>query len=205
MQELNLSNTNPIAILSNSIASHVEKLLGSKYIKPNTWANIQIVSDLYLDSTYESEILKTKYKEKHLINNKLVYYPGLDEHINIIKSVLEEKLGYETSTSKYLVELHVANSIDCQVDPPFEIHEDDFGGINCKVCTGIFYLTNTSEQGGDLNFYESYTSGKLIKQIKITANKFVAFKGNQTHCATGITKGTRIALSYQLERIEYLS
>ncbi len=203
MQELNLSSQDPIAILSNSIASNVEKLLDSKYINPNTWTSIQIVSDSYLDATYESDTLKSKYKERGLINNRMIYYPDLDEQINTIKAVLEEKLGYTTSTSKYLVELHIANSLDSQtkVESPFEIHQDDFGGIGCKVCTGIFYLTNTCESGGELNFYEG-SCGKLTTQIKTTANKFVVFKGDQTHCATGISNGTRIALSYQLERIE---
>jgi len=203
MQELNLYDTDPIAVLSNSIATHVEKLLGSKYINPNTWTSIQIISDSYLDLTYESETLKSKYKERGLINNRLVYYPGLDEQIKVIKAMLEEKLGYKTSTSKYLIELHIANSTDSQttVESPFEIHQDDYGGINCKVCTGIFYLTNTCEQGGELNFYEG-SCGKLTTQIKTTANKFVVFKGDQSHAAMGIYNGTRIAISYQLERIE---
>jgi hypothetical protein len=197
--ELEVSDTDPVALLSNSIATHVEKLLGNKYIIPNTWNSIEIVSDSYLDSSYESETLKSKYKEKSLIHNQLVYYAGLDESINYIKTILEEKLGYSLSTSKYLVELHIANSTDYKVKPPFEIHEDDFGGIDCKVCTGIFYITNTCE-GGDLNFYDIHDN--ITKQIKTQANKFVAFKGDEIHSATGIFNGTRIAVSYQLERIE---
>jgi hypothetical protein len=199
--ELELSESNPVAVLSNLIAAHVEKLLETNFIKLNTWSNIQIVSDSYLTSTYDFETLKSKYKKNGLIHNQLVYYPGLEQELGHIKAVLEEKLGYTTSTSNYLVELHIANSTDdlITIVPPFEIHKDDFGGINCKVCTGIFYITNTCESGGDLNFYEG---GKLTSQIKTAANKFVVFKGDQTHCATGISNGTRIAVSYQLERIE---
>ncbi len=201
--ELELFENDPISMLSNSIVRYVEKLLESKLqvYKPNSWITIQIVSDSYLDSTYECDAIKFRYKEKCLIHNQMVYYPGLDEQINAVKSVLEEKLGYQTSTSKYLVELHIANSTDHQVEPSFQIHQDDFGGIDSKVCTGIFYLTNTCESGGELAFYEG-CCGKMTKQIKPIANKFVAFKGDQAHCAMGIFNGTRIAVSYQLERIE---
>lgn len=197
--ELELDETDPIAVLSKLIATHVEQL--TKTNEPNTWSSVQIVSDSYLESTYGSETLKSRYRERCLITNRLIYYPGLDEQINVIKSVLEDKLGFATSTSKHLVELHIANSSDHQVEPSFQIHQDDFGGIDSKVCTGIFYLTNTCESGGELAFYEG-CCGKMTKQIKPIANKFVAFKGDQAHCAMGIFNGTRIAVSYQLERIE---
>jgi hypothetical protein len=99
-------------MLSNSIATYVEKLLGNNFIKPNTWVSTQIISDSYLDLTYESKRLKSKYKQTCLIHNRLVYYPDLDLLLTPIKSVLEEKLGCKTSISKYLVELHIANSTD---------------------------------------------------------------------------------------------
>jgi hypothetical protein len=127
--ELDLLDNNPVFRLSKKIYLHVEKLLGDKLIESNKWKTIQIVSDKYLESTYESEVLIEKYKQCGIIHDKLIYIPDLTDKLEHIKSLFESYGYTNISKTQYLVELHMGNSTSntLQIMPPFGTHQDDFG------------------------------------------------------------------------------
>lgn len=220
VKELELSLTDPITKLSSELYACVLDLFPNIKTKTNNWISIRIIDDKDLDLIYESDTLKEKIKQGKIpignnsfgkiISDKLIYKSGLDKEIKLVQDFLKSGLDadlIETTEAKYLVEIHIANSSspDQMIESTFSPHQDDYGGIDCKVYTGICYLTNTCEIGGDIAFFDSegFETLKKIVSTKPSSDnmsKFIGFYGDITHCPTKAANGIRIAVSYQLER-----
>ncbi len=85
---------------------------------------------------------------------------------------------------------------------PFDIHQDDYGGMNYPVVTTIIYL-DVSCEGGELCFYDN--KGNIMTKIKTqnpSANtcKVVIFDGSVFHQPANYSNGKRFAISFQLPR-----
>ena len=118
--------------------------------------------------------------------------------ISVIKDTVKivEKTDYTINPEKCYVELH-KYVVNGKTEPFFDFHEDDYGGVNYKTVTCIYYLRKDETiVGGDLEFMFEST-------IKIEPNMLVIFNGNKTHRVTTMDgHGVRKCMVLQFERLE---
>lgn len=180
--------TNECEYLSLCLPSHKNK-------NNNYWQNYYV----------QDEIIKDSYTYITLFKSNYIFCDHIDNDINIITKLMFDN-GFNVIMSptcdEKLIELHVAKSENNIVKSPFEIHTDDYGGVDYKVCTLICYLENTSE-GGELAFYDDIAKKELLKietSSKSLSKKIIIFNGNINHMALPILNGQRIAVSIQIKR-----
>ena len=82
------------------------------------------------------------------------------------------------------------------IQPEFDWHEDDRGGVSYDVCTVIYYLRKDQTiKGGNLEFQGMPT-------VEIEAPMAVLFRGDMTHRAETMSGfGERSSVVVQMERL----
>jgi hypothetical protein len=139
---------------------------------------------------------KEEKKEKSYVSNQ--YYIEDEDDMdartkNAMKKLkrltlkLFESNGLTNSISKEgMIEYH--RYLDGS-NMPLDIHEDDFGALDYKVNTAIYYIEKTLS-GGDLEFY-SDDEKKVIETIDVTPPKgkykVVIMEGSVKHNVSPIT------------------
>ncbi len=138
--------------------------------------------------------------------DELIVDERIDDYVQIAKSILKSN-GFviDESNNNYNVELHINNANIVPQKSIFDIHCDDFGGIECNVNTLIIYF-NVNCKGGELAFYENEFNLKP-KQLISTQNptestcKVVMFEGNLWHNSMNYQNGQRYLISFQIPTI----
>jgi len=155
--------------------------------------------------------IKEEYKNEYdsyceYITTKIHEYAEYHEVLNDIEENILEKIIKKTANfvqekkfvinpSKYYVEFHEYH-VNGRLEPFFDFHKDDNGGVSFNTVTCIYYLVkDISIKGGDLEFENDRT-------IKIVSNMLVIFDGNLSHRPTIMNgKGLRKSIVIQFERL----
>ena len=136
----------------------------------------------------------------------------IDNLLNITNDValLMKKNGFELSeinNENINVEYHYChNKINNkEIQPIFELHQDDYGGCSFPVRCCIFYH-NIDLIGGNFLIYEDYENNKSkiidIKSNDCNKTKVVIFDGSLYHSGLPVESGYRYALSFQIKKLE---
>jgi hypothetical protein len=148
-----------------------------------------------LNDFYETNIIHNKNK-KDILNIKC----NLTEKMNEICINLFQKYFMNVNPKKYLVECWNYKCNHKKLKSFLAEHEDDFGGINCKVNTIIFYLRkDPTIIGGDLKVN---IKGN-VNIIPIVEGDIIIMKGNILHQPTTLEGfGQRNCIVVQMERLD---
>lgn len=136
--------------------------------------------------------------EPNKLKSKAIYCDkiGNDEDLIFIKNYAYEilsSLDFYVNPSECMIEFWSYNASGGKVSTTLDFHEDDYGVLNDRVDTVIFYTRKDNTlQGGNLKIEENikqykilFGFGKLHKKqekiIEINANDIVVFNGNLVH------------------------
>lgn len=149
--------------------------------------------------TIEEIILPNKIICSDLENPKISL-----EIKNSLKEIIKDSIkifkenGLNNSIDTHgLIEYHYYENAKIM---PLAIHVDDFGGVNYKVNTIIYYLDKTVE-GGNLEIYKNHKTLQEIIDVKPSKNKIkiLVMEGNILHNVSQIkSNGIRECIVVQL-------
>ena len=158
------------------------KLIPKRNKKMNTY-EIRISNPLFNFTTYKKSTLNKNKEEKHselqkLISNnaeKELVKPILDKALNILK----ENNIYNIDPTKYCVEFQQRNcGFEKKKYKWSAWHYDDYGSVNYKVHTIIFYLRkDKTVRGGNLEYK---LNNKLFTHY-VKLGDIVQFSGDIYH------------------------
>ena len=174
---------------------------------------------LYCKSLYE-KIIPEKISEKtnnifHIIHSskiedykdyKYIIDDSISNYVQVVKSILiSNNFKCDILDNEYIIEMHVGSTNENNIISPFGIHQDDYGGIDCKVNTFIVYF-DVNCDGGEIAFYKE--DNYNIKPYKIinTNNpsdktcKILMFEGELYHRVLKFSNGHRKLLSFQVKK-----
>jgi hypothetical protein len=150
------------------------------------------ISDQFLKSE------PNKLKSKEIYCDKI----GNDEGLMFIKNYAYEilsSLDFYVNPSECMIEFWSYNTNGGRVTTTLDFHEDDYGVLNDRVDTVIFYTRKDDTlQGGNLKIEEKVKQYKILfglgkfhniqqKIIEIKANDIVVFNGNLVHQPEDVT------------------
>jgi hypothetical protein len=136
--------------------------------------------------------------EPNKLKSKAVYCEkiGNDEDLTFIKNYAYEilsSLDFYVNPSECMIEFWSYNANGGKVTTTLDFHEDDYGVLNDRVDTVIFYTRKDNTlQGGNLKIEENIKQYKILfgfgkfhkkqeKIITINSNDIVVFNGNLLH------------------------
>jgi hypothetical protein len=149
----------------------------------------------------------SEYKRYVHRKNEFIFIDRMDCEEAVKKMILDNGFKIDDTISESNNEIYYGRSIDETqiIEPFFDIHQDDFGGMNCPIVTCIIYL-NVCCSGGQLEFYHNdMPETKCYRSIE-TQNpseetcKVVIFDGLLFHNAAKYYAGHRYAISFQFPR-----
>jgi hypothetical protein len=129
--------------------------------------------------------------------------PNIDSNLIELVQDAKKRLGEIELTideTKGVIEFH-KYTISGKLNPIFPEHEDDFGGVNYKVETVIYYVRKDSGvTGGDIRVYKDESTFDTINTAPVKGKiRVVAFSGTVTHTATEMDgEGERWCIVVQL-------
>jgi hypothetical protein len=140
-------------------------------------------------------------------SNPLQYWTkgGNAERIIDITKDLFDKVGFELCDNPKHVPLIERWKYTCDgiVEPPFGRHVDDYGGIQFKCMTAIYYLRKDDTiEGGGLTIYEN-ADDKVGTTLKTRAGMVMLMRGDVEHTAEKCKgRGIRDCIIVQLPRLD---
>ena len=149
----------------------------------------------------------SEYKKSAHRKNEFIFIDRMDCAEAVKKLIVDNGFKIDHTSRESNHEIHYGRSIDETqiIEPFFDIHQDDFGGMNCPIVTCIIYL-NVCCSGGQLEFYHNdMPETKCYRSIE-TQNpseetcKVVIFDGLLFHNAATYCAGYRYAISFQFPR-----
>lgn len=185
---------------------------------------------LYCKSLYEKihEKIPNKNNIYHVIhpskiedykNYKYIIDESISEYVKLVKLILiSNNFKCDISDNEYIIEMHNGSTNENNVISPFGIHQDDYGGIDCRVNTFIIYF-DVKCDGGEIAFYEEddynskpytlegvYASKRCYKIINTNKPsdktcKILMFEGELYHRVLKFSNGHRNLLSFQVKKI----
>jgi hypothetical protein len=136
--------------------------------------------------------------EPNKLKSKAIYCEkiGNDQDLTFIKNYAYEilsSLDFFVNPSECMIEFWSYNANGGKVSTTLAFHEDDYGVLNDRVDTVIFYTRKDDTlQGGNLKIEENLKRYKILfgfgklhstqeKIIEIKSNDIVVFNGNLSH------------------------
>jgi hypothetical protein len=172
---------------------------------------------LYCKSLYDKmpSILNNKNNIYHVIhpskiedyqNHKYITDDSISEYVTIVKSMLiRNNFKCDISDNEYIIEMHNGSTNENNIISPFGIHQDDYGGIDCRVNTFIIYF-DVKCDGGEIAFYQEDDYNSKPYKIINTNNpneeicKILMFEGELYHRVLKFSNGHRNLLSFQIKK-----
>jgi hypothetical protein len=195
IKELEMENKIPLVTKSFTIANNI---MSHNFDSDNFISSKKFIVDQTEFNKFKGFLRPGEFYCSDLINtciqdvSQLVLSHGFSLDVSNEKS-LESNCEFHYGISKN--PSHIISS-------PFDIHQDDYGGINCPVITTIIYLDVTCD-GGELCFYdnkENLTSKIKTQNPSANTCKVVIFDGSLYHQPAKYSNGKRLAISFQLPR-----
>jgi hypothetical protein len=150
----------------------------------------------------------------HLIDNKNIYLNDTKKALELVKQIMDEN-AFKTTDEKLndsvfgdddpeinvLIELYYSKCENEKVNNAFDYHEDDYGGINCKVNTCLIYF-DVNCDGGELIFHgeNPYEIQRINVNSSLETVKMVICKGDITYQDLDYKNGHKHLLSFQIKR-----
>lgn len=146
-------------------------------------------------------VISTKERFKY----KSFWYK--DENLNIFTSLLDKSAslltqnGLKINKNVFLIDFHIYNLKNDKYETDLTWHQDDYGGIDEKVNTIIYYLQkDDSINKGNLLYLDK---NKKINEIKIESNQIVMMDGRLEHKPDNLEgTGFRKSIVIQFKRID---
>lgn len=139
-------------------------------------------------------LLEEKYNYDNVINKKIV-----KNIINLGYNLLKENdfkiKSFDSKRSLFEIRKDTIYQHGNTLNHVFDLHVDDYGGVDCEVETIIFYLENTLNGG---NLLVKLDNNDII--IDTHENNCIMLSGNLEHMVTLMSGiGNRIAVIIQFE------
>lgn len=184
------------------------------YVFVDTPPEIQkFVDDIHkknLDSVgirFENNFCKTQFCPTY---NKDDIFPGMHTLLEISCKLLNANGFYtiknfdHTGKLNMLIELHEYNKENNTPDyeTPFAKHCDDYGAVDTKVNTIIYYIEKSEElEGGNIKIFKD--ENNIDSTLKVESSKMLMMRGDVMHEITPLKgRGIRRSIVVQIERLE---
>lgn len=150
-------------------------------------------------------------KEFLILKNKkyngVIYLEETGDQLEKVSKIMRDNgfnvIDKDFDDTNSNVEIHYSSCNDENVEYVFDVHDDDYGGIDCLLHTCIIYF-DVECNGGELAFYDGFVNRNMIQKIDVNSKsdnvKMVIFRGDLYHNALPYTQGHRYLVSFQFKR-----
>jgi hypothetical protein len=158
-----------------------------------TYGKTNANTELFNKSNFINiSIDKIKKNSKNGKNISISLEDDFDELIKESARIMKEN-NFKINPNQFYYEFHLYD-VKSTMEPKFAWHIDDYGAVNCEVCTMIYYLDKDETiQGGNLEF-ANY-------KVLIQSDMIVMMDGNVLHKPEPMSGyGTRKSIVIMFER-----
>lgn len=179
---------------------------------------IKLMDDVYCITTNNYHDGPKVSSVEECNHHDIVYNENVSEIIELgYKLLIENGFQIKPFNKNALFEIRKDKILhsDMEKSHAFPLHEDDYGGVSCKVETILFYLNNNLIGGDlavklkDINSYiilDTHSDHHNPQMVNSTNNvhdheiKCILMSGNIEHCVTNMSGvGERIVVVIQFE------